>query len=460
MENIVAIATPAGAGGISVIRISGENAIEIADKVFKSKSGILLKDKKGYTASFGGVYDCNHGNDNDLFLDEAIATVFIAPHSYTGENVVELSCHGGIYSTNEVLRTVIKAGATLAGKGEFTKRAFMNGKLTLTQAEAVRDLINAENKQALITAHAQKEGALYKKLDNMYNQMLKIAGNLAVFIDYPEEDIDEIQTEDLLIELKDVSTQIGELVRNFDKGKLIREGIETVIIGKPNVGKSTLMNLLAGYQKSIVTDIAGTTRDIVEEVINLGDLTLRLSDTAGIHETDDIIEQKGVELALNKLKSANLVLAVFDNSSPFDKFDLDIIEKISDLSSVVAIINKSDLDNKIDMDKIQEKFKNIVSISAKNEENISKLEQVIKEIVDLNSLDPSQAMLLNNRQYESANTANESIIQAIDAINMGMTFDVVGILVEEGIEGILKLSGKSVTIEVVNEVFSNFCVGK
>lgn len=461
MENIVAIATPAGAGGISVIRISGENAIEIADRVFKAKNGTLLKEKKGYTASFGGVYDCfQNSSSEDLFLDEAIATVFIAPHSYTGENVVELSCHGGVYSTNEVLRTVIKAGASLAGKGEFTKRAFMNGKLTLTQAEAVRDLINAENKQALLTAHAQKEGALYKKLDSMYNQMLKIAGNLAVFIDYPEEDIDEIETADLLVQLKDVSNQIRELVTNFDKGKLIREGIDTVIVGKPNVGKSTLMNLLAGYQKSIVTDIAGTTRDIVEEVINLGDIMLRLYDTAGIHDTQDIIEQKGVELALNKLKSANLILAVFDNSSNLDKYDFDIIEKIANLNSVVAIINKSDLTSNLNLEEIEKNFKHIVSISAKNEENIANLEQVIKEIVDLNSLDPSQAMLLNNRQYESANTANESILQAIEAIEMGMTFDVVGILVEEGIEGILKLSGKSVTIEVVNEVFSNFCVGK
>lgn len=453
MENIVAIATPSGAGGISVIRISGEDAITIADKVFKAKSDILLKDKKGYTASFGGVYD------NELFLDEAIATVFRSPHSYTGENVVELSCHGGIYSTNEVLRSVIKAGASLADKGEFTKRAFMNGKLTLTQAEAVRDLINAQNKQALLTAHAQKDGALYKKLDNMYNKMLKIAGNIAVYIDYPEEDIDDIQTQDLLVELQEVSSQIVELIKNFDKGKLVRDGIDTVIIGKPNVGKSTLMNLLAGYQKSIVTDIAGTTRDIVEETINLGEIMLRVSDTAGIHETDDVIEQKGVELALNKLSSANLVLCVFDNSKELDKYDLDIIEKI-DKENSIALINKSDLESKLDLDVINKSFKHIVTISAKNEDGLIKLEEKIKEIVNLNSLDPSQAMLLNNRQYESANTANESILQAVDAVRAGITFDVILILVEEGIEGILKLSGKSVTIEVVNEVFSNFCVGK
>lgn len=452
-KTIAAISTPRATGGISVIRISGEEAISIADKVFSSVSMKKLCDIPGYTALFG---DIKYESET---IDQGVALVFRAPKSYTGEDVVEISCHGGILVTEKVLRAVFDMGAYPAEPGEFTKRAFLNGKMSLTQAEAVTDLINAESEKGLKAAQNALKGALYKKIKTVLDDLLSVIANIAAFIDYPDEDIDDIG----IMKIKEICqknlSELDSLLNTFDRGKIIREGIETVIVGKPNVGKSTLMNLLAGCQKSIVTDIPGTTRDVVEEAVNIGDVILRLADTAGVRQTDDIVEKAGVERTLERLDNAELVLAVFDFSSPLDDTDLLIIKKAKNIPSV-AIINKTDLEENIDKKYIYDNFKHIVEISAVNNEGIDALNTAVSELLRLNEINPSAAMLANERQYYCVSEARKRLSESLDAVEMGFTMDAVGINIETAISVLLELTGEKVTDAVVNEVFSQFCVGK
>lgn len=452
-KTIAAIATPLAVGGIAVIRISGDEAISVADRVFKSKSGTPLSEKKGYSASFGAVFD------NEKELDTSVATVFRAPKSYTGEDVVEISCHGGIYVVREVLRVVLKNGASLAEAGEFTKRAFLNGKMSLTQAEAVVDLINAKNAQAMNSAKNEYDGALFKSIQHITDELLNIAGHLSAWVDYPEEDIPVVSEENLKNSLSSAKKTMDRLIDNYDKGRMIREGIETAIVGKPNVGKSTLMNLISGYDKSIVTDIAGTTRDVVEELVNLGGITLKLSDTAGIHETEDEVEKFGVRLARERLDRASLVLAVFDSSLPFDEKDKEIIN-IAKGKNAIALINKTDLEQKLDAKPIEESFENVLFLSAKQSDSTEELEALIKKVVKLNSLDLSQGILSNERQRQCALQAQGYINESLEGLDFGMTLDAVTVSIEMAIDALLTLTGKKATEEVVNGVFSHFCVGK
>ena len=307
-KTIAAIATAQGAGGIGIIRISGCDALEISQKVFKSITGRNISEMKGYTAAYGHIYD------GDELIDSGVLLVYLAPHSYTGENVAEISCHGGLYVTKRVLRAVLNAGASMAEAGEFTKRAFLNGKIGLTEAEGVMDIISARGEQSSRAALGAMDGALRKKIDSVKESLITSAAHLSAWADYPEDDIPAVSTENLTGELKSSIGILDKLLATYDAGKAIREGIDTVIAGKPNVGKSTLMNLLSGYERSIVTDIPGTTRDVIEDTVMLGDIPLCLSDTAGIRATDDPVESIGVEKARKRVKSAGLVLAVFDSS--------------------------------------------------------------------------------------------------------------------------------------------------
>ncbi|MEG2428973.1 MAG: tRNA uridine-5-carboxymethylaminomethyl(34) synthesis GTPase MnmE, partial [Oscillospiraceae bacterium] len=348
---------------------------------------------------------------------------------------------------------------------EFTKRALLNGKMSLTQAESVSDMISSQNKQAINSAKAQMDGALYKKINNCKTELLKIAGAISAYVDYPEDDIPEIQTENLKKSLTSILKNVDNLVKSYDSGKLIRQGIETVIVGKPNVGKSTLMNLLVGEEKSIVTEIAGTTRDIIEETVILNDIMLKLSDTAGIRETGDTIEKMGVNLAKKRLENASLVLAVFDGSTKINEDDLQIISAIGD-KPCIAIINKNDLSSQIDIKKIKTYFKNIIEISAKNEDetlnnsSLIKLENEIKNILKLNNFDITSGIIVNERQRECIILAQAALVEAENAVSIGMTLDAVEISIESAIDSLLELTGERITVEVVNQVFSHFCVGK
>ena len=339
-KTIAAISTPRAAGGISVVRISGDQAIAVAERIFFPISGKKLSQQVGYTAAFGDICE------GDEQIDQGVALLFRAPKSYTGEDVVEISCHGGLLVTEKVLRAILREGASPAGPGEFTKRAFLNGKLTLTQAEAVVDLINAESDKGLRAAQCALKGALYQKIKKVLNDLLSVTGHIAAYIDYPDEDIDDIQMHEIKNVCKACASSLQELLDSFDRGKIIREGVETVIVGRPNVGKSTLMNLLSGCQKSIVTDIPGTTRDVVEESVNIGGVVLRLADTAGVRETQDIIEKVGVERTFERLQTADLVLAVFDSSTPLSDLDYTLLDRIKGMPTI-AVINKTDLEKKI-----------------------------------------------------------------------------------------------------------------
>lgn len=452
-STIAAISTAQGQGGIGVIRISGDNSIEIADKIFRSANGKKLCDMKGYQAAFGHIY-----NGNEV-VDEAVALIYRNPKSYTGEDVVELSCHGGLFITREVLRLVFAAGAEPAQAGEFTKRAFLNGKLDLTEAEAVIDIISAKSKTAARTAICAKNGALWNKITNIKSTLVSTAAHLSAWADYPEEDIAEVTEEDLKSTFENCLGEFDKLLSTYDAGQAVKEGIDTVIAGKPNTGKSTLMNLLSGQNKSIVTEIPGTTRDIIEETVVVGEIILRLSDTAGIHETGDKVEKIGVDMAKSRLESCGLVLAVFDGSRELDKDDMSLIDSIGDVP-VVAIINKSDLENKLDTDYIRNKIENVVEISAKNGNGYQELATVIEKIAGTDNFNPSDGILANERQRNAVEKARTALSDCINALEMGMTFDAVTVSLEESIENLLELTGESVSEVVVDNVFHNFCVGK
>ena len=452
-DTIAAISTAQGEGGIGVIRVSGKTSIEICDRIFKAVSGRKLSDMKGYTAALGHVYK------DDEKLDEVIATVFREPHSYTGENIVELSCHGGIFITREILRTVIEAGAEPALAGEFTKRAFLNGKLDLTEAEAVIDIISAKSKNAARAAILAKEGALWRRIENIKNKLVTTAAHFSAWADYPEEDIEEVSVESLSNTFNECLFDLNKLLSTYDMGQTVKEGIDTVIAGKPNTGKSTLMNLISGRNRSIVTDIPGTTRDIIEETVSVGGVILRLSDTAGMRDTEDKVEKIGVDIAKSRIKNCGLVLAVFDAGRELDEDDKKLIENVKD-APVIAVINKTDLEKKLDEKYIGDRIEKIVKISAKNGEGFDELCELIEKIAGTADFNPSEGILANERQRKAALNAKKSLEEATQALNAGMTFDAVTVSIEEAIENILELTGERVSDVVVDNVFHNFCVGK
>lgn len=450
---IAAISTAQGAGGIGIIRISGEKAIEIADKVFVSFSGVKLAELEGYRAAYGNIVF-----ENEI-LDECVALVFRAPKSFTGENVVELCCHGGILVTKLVLRAVLSAGAEAAQPGEFTRRAFLNGKMNLSEAESIMNLISAQSKSALKAANEVRRGAVSKKIYAICERLELLAAHLSAWADFPEEDIPEVNDENLRTALEDCKNELEALIKNYDAGKAVTQGVPTAILGKPNVGKSTLMNLLSGFDKSIVTDIPGTTRDVVEETVVLGDVILRLSDTAGIRETENVVEKIGVDRAKEKINQSELLLVVFDSSMPLDDEDKLIIGETHGTSSI-AVINKSDLDSKIDIDYINSEFEHVVYISAKEGSGKEELINAVTKATGTEEFSASSVLLAGERQRTAAESAVESINSAIGAMNMGFSLDAVTIDLENALYKLYELIGKNVSEEIVDKVFHTFCVGK
>lgn len=453
MSTIAAISTAQGQGGIGVIRVSGEQAFTIVDKIFKSVSGKKIMDIKGYTALFGHIYN------NEEVLDEAVVLKYVAPKSFTGENVVEISCHGGMYITKEVLNAVIMAGASLAEPGEFTKRAYLNDKMDLTEAESVMDIISAKSKSAARAALFVKDGALFKKSQQVKQLLLDKAAHLSAWADYPEEDIPEV-TEDSIMEAIEESISILEkLLSTYDMGQVVKEGIDTVIAGRPNAGKSTLMNLLVGREKSIVTNIAGTTRDVVEDTVLVGNVMLKLSDTAGIRDTDNEIEKIGVQKTFDKINGAGLVIALFDNNEVLNSEDIDLINKIKDMPCI-AVINKIDLEDKVDKKYITDNIENVVYISAKQQDNIDELKNMIEKIAGTEGFDPSAGIIANERQRNAIRNAVNSLYEAKESLAMGMTMDAITVSLQETIDYLLELTGEKAGEEIVDSVFHNFCVGK
>lgn len=453
MATIAAVSTPNAVGGIAVIRISGEASIDVAEKIFTPFGGKRVAEMQGYTCAYGIAHE------NGQRIDDCILTVFRAPHSFTGEDTVEISCHGGLFVSRKILRAALKNGAVTADAGEFTKRAFLNGKLDLTQAEAVMDVISAKGELELKMAENLREGAVFKAARRCSDRLLKLLSGLAAWTDYPDEDIPEVQPDVMLSELEAIHSELTALTRDYDRGRIVREGVSTAIVGRPNVGKSTLFNCLSGCERSIVTNIAGTTRDVVEESVILGDITLRLSDTAGIRETDDIIEGIGVDIAWKTVDSSELVLAVFDGSSPLTADDFELINKIKN-KKWIAIVNKSDKEMLLDGSELQKLSIQTVYISAKDNQGISDLENAVKQMYELNEDSFSTVTASNERQKLCIDNAAEAVSTAIEAIEFGEMLDAVNVLLDEAEQYLLELTGERITDAVVNEVFSRFCVGK
>jgi tRNA modification GTPase len=450
---VAAISTAQGEGGIGIVRISGPKALEVADKVFKAKSGKPLSALGSWRACYGRVADCGEE------IDEAVALVFRAPRSYTGEDVVEISCHGGLYLTRRVLRAVLSHGAAPAGPGEFTRRAYLNGRIGLTEAEAVMDLIGAQGRQAARAALAGHGGALHRAVEEIRGRLVGAAAHLAAWADYPEEEIPAVSPEALRGTLMQARDALLALLNRYDAGRAVLGGVETAIVGSPNVGKSTLMNLLAGCERSIVTALPGTTRDVVEETVLLGEIPLRLADTAGIRDTEDPVERIGVERARARIGSAGLVLALFDASRPLEEGDRRLLDSLQEVPAV-AVVNKTDLPKKINEEEILNKVKHLVYISARTGEGLPALTRAVEEAVGAAELDPSAALLANERQREAAKRALSGVEEALRALSCGMTLDAVTVEIEEAAGALLELTGERVQQAVVDEVFRSFCVGK
>ena len=450
-STIAAVSTPAGQGGIGVIRISGDDAIKIADSVFKSISGKKIAEKNGYCALYGEFFD------SDGKIDSGVALLFRAPKSYTGENVVELSCHGGSYIAKRLLRACFNAGATPADAGEFTKRAFLNKKLDLIEAESVMGLISASGDSQLRLLNAAHMGKTSTKINAAKDTLLNVAAAVAVNADYPDEDIPELEETALKASLMDISNALDTAICEYNSGKVLRDGVNTVIVGRPNVGKSTLMNLLSHTNRSIVTDVAGTTRDVIEDTVRVGDLTLNIADTAGIRKTADTVEAVGVTLARQRMEAAQLILAVFDSSDSLNDDDLEILNDIRGRNCLV-ILNKCDKGSTLSPADF-EGF-NTVAVSAKLGEGVKTLEEKICDICLTKKLDANAAVLISERQRDCAARAKESVDEALSALSLGLTSDAVGICIDDAIAALLELTGERVTNEVTNEIFRHFCVGK
>lgn len=453
-RTVAAIATPPGTGGIAVVRISGPDAYAVAGRVFRPRSKTkTLAAARGYTALFGDFVE------DGAARDEVVALCFRAPHSYTGEDVVELSCHGGSAVSERLLRACLAAGAAPAGRGEFTRRALLSGRISLTQAEAVMDLIGATSRQGMNAAAAVMEGALYKKIEGVRAALLALAGHIAAAADYPEEDVPALEDDALRASLGAARASLDGLIAGYDTGAVLRRGVETAIVGSPNVGKSTLLNLLAGFERAIVTPAAGTTRDVVEQEIRLGGVRLLLADTAGLRETQDAAEAEGIRRSRARLEQAALVIAVFDGSQPLGEEDLALARACAGRAAL-AVLNKSDLPQVTGEEALQEYFRTVLAVSARDASFLPQIEQAVLDTLRLNDVDEDACLLANERQLAAARAARDALCEAEAASRAGMTLDAVGVCIDGALGALCDLTGENASDEVIDEVFSRFCVGK
>lgn len=455
-DTIAAIATAMTVSGIGIIRVSGEEALEIAGKVYRSKNGKndILK-SESHKIHYGFIYD------GEEMIDEVLVMVMKGPRSYTGEDTVEIDCHGGILAMRKVLEAVIRAGARPAEPGEFTKRAFLNGRIDLSQAEAVMDVINAKNEYALKSSMSQLKGAVLKSIKEIRNSIIYHIAYIESALDDPEHISIDGYGEELSDVIKEQKQKIRRLIDSFSEGKMIREGIKTVIVGKPNAGKSSLLNCLVGEEKAIVTDIAGTTRDVLEETIVLQGISLKMMDTAGIRKTEDVVEKIGVERARTYAKEADLILYVVDSSTELDENDQEILKLLEDKKAIV-LLNKSDLEPVVTREMLSKKTgKPIISISAKEEKGVEELEKQIKEMFFQGELSFNDEVYITNARHKKAlEDAWKSLEMVENSISMGMPEDFFSIDLMNAYEALGSITGEAVGEDLVNEIFSKFCTGK
>ena len=459
-DTIAAISTARGKGGVALLRISGPDAISICQKMFLPKSGKKLSEYAPRTAIFGSIYaPDDRGEWNEI--DNGLATVFRAPASFTGEDTVEICCHGGILLTQTVLTACLAAGARAAEAGEFTRRAFLNGKMGLSAAEALGDLLEAQTREQLTLAHAGTDGRVERKCREIYDSLCAVLSSVYAKIDYPDEDLAEMSREEMQAALEDSIKRIEKLLDTYRTGHAIAEGIPTVICGKPNVGKSSLYNCIVGRDAAIVTDVEGTTRDVLTETAALGRVTLRLFDTAGLHETDDVVEKIGIDRARKALEEAELILAVFDGSVAPDEEDKALAESLSSTdATVIAVINKSDL-GIIEKDFYTAHFAHTVTLSAKEGKGTDALSALVESCFINGELDTkNDTVLTNARQKGAALAALEAIKRAQEGLAYGLPVELCCSDCEAAMQAIAELDGRAVSEDIVSHIFSHFCVGK
>ena len=451
---IAAIATAPGAGGIAVVRLSGAESYPRAARVFRpANAAKKVEDAKGYTAMYGTF------REGDEAFDEGVALFFRAPHSYTGEDVVELSCHGGSAVARRLVEACLAAGAQPAAPGEYTRRAFLNGKLGLTQAEAVMDLISADGRQGAALANAALGGALAKKISAQKEALTAIQAHLAAWVDFPEEDVPELDGDHLHRVLSGVKAELDELIHNYQADTVLREGVDCAIVGRPNAGKSTLLNLLAGFDRAIVTPVAGTTRDVVEQAVQLGDIQLNLFDTAGLRETEDAIEAEGIRRSWKKLEEAGLILAVFDGSELPTREDLELAQRCTGRLAI-ALINKEDKPTQFDAEWIAPCFAMVLPVCCQEEESRKVISAAVARLLGTSQIDPHAASLSGQRQLSAALRARDAVAGALDAAASGFGLDAVSVCVDDALAALCDLTGENASEAVIEQVFERFCVGK
>lgn len=453
-NTIAAISTPRGEGGIGIIRISGEESLDILEKIFKPKSKKKIKELNSYTLNYGYIYD------KEKLVDEVLVAIMKSPKTYTREDIVEINCHGGYVITQKILEIVLKNGANIAEPGEFTRRAFLNGRIDLTQAESVIDIINGKTEKSISLSLNQLRGDLKNKIKNLKKSLLDVAAHVNVVLDYPEEGVDEPVPKNLMENLKNVIKEIDRLILSYNKGKMIKEGIKTVIIGKPNVGKSSLLNSVLREERAIVTKIPGTTRDTIEEIINIKGIPLIMIDTAGIRKTNNEVENIGVKKSKELIKEADLLLFVLDSSMELTDEDLEIYKNINN-HKVIGILNKIDRDKKINISKLS-KIKNWIEISALEKIGISNLEEKIYSyIISQEIEDSSEKLILTNIRHKSAlEKTKNSIKNIFETVENGYPMDLIAVDLNDAIELLSEVTGEISREDLLDHVFSNFCVGK
>ena len=452
-DTIAAISTPRGEGGIGIIRISGDKSFEILERIFNTKNP--NRDLGFYKFNYGFIHD------NGKIVDEVMAVRMKAPKTYTCEDVVEINCHGGHLISEKVLELVLKNGARHAEQGEFTKRAFMNGRIDLSQAEAVMDIIHGKTEKSISLSLEQLRGDLRDKIDSFKKALLDVTAHVNVVLDYPEEGIDDPLPSNLRENLENVYAEADRLISSYDKGKKIKEGIKTVIAGKPNVGKSTLLNSLLKEERAIVTHIPGTTRDVIEEIINIKGIPLVLTDTAGIRKTEDIVENIGVEKSKKFIENADLVLLVLDASRELESEDRDVIEEIQNNNKkTIVLLNKIDLERKIELDEFG--LENILEISAKDNIGIEDMEErIYSYIVEEKVEDSSEKLIITNIRHKTALEKTKDAIRNIfETIDAGMPMDLISVDLKEALDSLSEITGEISSEDILDHVFGNFCVGK
>lgn len=460
METIAAISTATGNGGIGIIRMSGENCFNILEKIFKTSKNnkINIEKIKGYTIQYGYIID----NKTNEIIDEVLVSFFRNPKSYTRENMCEINSHGGMVVEKRILEECLKNGAILAEPGEFTKRAFLNGRIDLSQAESIIDIINSKTEKEAKASINQLQGYLSENIGKIRHELLDIMADIEASIDYPEYDIEEVTNSKAIKLLENVKSKLKILEESFNSGKVLKEGIKTAIIGRPNAGKSSLLNTILKEERAIVSDREGTTRDTIEELVTIKGIPLKIIDTAGIRKTSDKIEEIGVEKALKVAEDADLILAIIDNTKELNEEDLKILNLVKNKNAII-LLNKIDLqvNNLEKNENIINANKKVIKISTKNRDGIEELYKEIEKMFNIKEIDIDSGNLITNIRHKNQITNSiKNINEAINAINLNLPIDIISISIKETLEDLGKITGDNVGEDIINEIFSKFCLGK